>query len=115
MGDGLMMSFPAPEAAVLAALELVALVDAYGPLRLRAGIHIGEAVVTHDDILGNAVNIAARITEEAGPGAVLASVDVRESVLGAPGSLGGVRFGRARRRHLKGIDPISVCPVLATP
>lgn len=111
MGDGLMMSFPAPEAAVLAALELVDAVDDSGPLRLRAGIHIGEAVITHDDILGNAVNVAARITEEAGPGVVLASVDVREAVAAQPGALRGVRFGRARRRRLKGVDPLLVCRV----
>lgn len=114
MGDGLMMSFPAPEAAVLAALELAEVVDAAGPLRLRAGIHLGEAVVTHDDILGNAVNVAARITEEAGPGVVLASVDVRDAVADQSGALRGVRFGAARRRRLKGVDPLSICRVEAT-
>lgn len=113
MGDGLMMSFPAPEAAVLAALELVDVVEDAGPLRLRAGIHIGEAVVTHDDILGNAVNVAARITEDAGPGVVLASVAVRQAVADHTGVLPGVRFGRARRRRLKGVDDLSVCRVEA--
>lgn len=110
MGDGLMLSFPAPEAAVLAALELVEAVDRAGPLRLRAGIHLGEAVVTRDDILGNAVNVAARITEAADAGMVLASVAVREAVQ-AGGGVAGVRFGRARRRRLKGVDPLPVCPV----
>ncbi len=113
MGDGLMMSFPAPEAAVLAALELVDAADVAGPLRLRAGIHIGEAVVTHDDILGSAVNVAARITEDAGPGVVLASVEVRQAVTAHTGALPGVRFGRARRRRLKGVDDLSVCRVEA--
>jgi adenylate cyclase len=113
MGDGLMLSFPAPEAAVLAALELVDAVDAAGPLRLRAGIHVGEAVVTHDDILGNAVNVAARITEDAQAGVVLASLDVRDAVRSQPEPLRGVRFGRARRRRLKGMDPVSVCRVEA--
>lgn len=114
MGDGLMLSFPAPEAAVLAALELVAAVDRTGPLRLRAGIHLGEAVVTHDDILGGAVNVAARITEDAEAGAVLASVDVRDAVLAAPGTLDGVRFGKPRRRRLKGMEPVPVCHVEGT-
>lgn len=114
MGDGLMMSFPAPEAAVLAAVELVDAVDAIGPLRLRAGIHLGEAVVTRDDILGGAVNVAARITEEAGPGMVLASVVVREAIASGSGTLRGVSFGRARRRRLKGVEPLSVCRVEVT-
>ncbi len=107
LGDGLMLSFPAPEAAVLAALELVAAIDE--PLRLRAGLHLGEAQVTHDDLFGNVVNVAARITEEASGGQVLASVALREAV----GDLPGVRFGRARRTKLKGVEPLSLCRVEA--
>ncbi len=110
MGDGLMLAFPAPEAAVLAGLELVDAVEV--PLRLRAGIHIGEAVVTHDDIVGHAVNVAARITEETQAGTVLVSVDVREAVSReADGVLRGVTFGRARRYKLKGLEPVSLCRV----
>jgi adenylate cyclase len=105
LGDGLMITFPAPEAAVLAALELVEAVEE--PLRLRAGIHLGEAVVTRDDVLGHVVNVAARITEEARGGVVLASVDVREAV--AP--MARVRFGRARRVRLKGVEPMSLVRV----
>ena len=110
MGDGLMLAFPAPEAAFLAGLELVDAVEV--PLRLRAGIHIGEAVVTHDDIVGHAVNVAARITEETQAGTVLVSVDVREAVSReADGVLRGVTFGRARRYKLKGLEPVSLCRV----
>ncbi|CAN5170697.1 hypothetical protein BH20ACT3_BH20ACT3_05790 [soil metagenome] len=105
LGDGLMLTFPAPEAAVLAALEMVATV--HEPLRLRAGLHLGEAVVTHDDLFGHIVNVAARITEEAKGGMVLASVDVR----GAVAPLPGVRFGRARKARLKGVEPMSLCRV----
>lgn len=105
LGDGLMLSFPAPEAAVLAAVELVG--EDHGPLRVRAGLHHGEAVVAHDDVVGNVVNIAARLTEQAKGGTVLASVAVREAV----GDLRGVSFSRARRYRLKGIDPVSACLV----
>ncbi|HEX7135538.1 MAG TPA: adenylate/guanylate cyclase domain-containing protein, partial [Iamia sp.] len=105
LGDGLMLSFPAPEAAVLAAVELVG--ADHGPLRVRAGLHHGEAVVAHDDVVGNVVNIAARLTEQASGGTVLASVAVREAV----GDLAGVQFGRAKRYRLKGIDPVSACLV----
>ncbi|HEY4376182.1 MAG TPA: adenylate/guanylate cyclase domain-containing protein, partial [Acidimicrobiales bacterium] len=107
MGDGLMIAFPAPEAAAVAAVELLA--TSPEPLRLRAGIHLGEAVVTHDDVLGHVVNVAARITEQAKGGRALASVDVREAV----GDLPGVQFGRARRVRLKGVEPMSVCPLEA--
>lgn len=109
LGDGLMLTFPAPEAALLAALEMVE--EVVEPLRMRAGLHLGEAVVTHDDLFGNVVNVAARITEVAKGGQVLASVDVRSAVAPLP----GVSFGRARRTRLKGVDPVSVCPVVRAP
>lgn len=110
LGDGLMLTFSTPEAAVLAGLELVEETEL--PLRLRAGIHVGEAVITPDDIVGNAVNTAARITEEAPAGGVLASVDVRAAVRDeADGMLRGVSFGRARRYRLKGLEPVSLCRV----
>ncbi|CAN5502537.1 hypothetical protein BH10ACT1_BH10ACT1_41790 [soil metagenome] len=105
LGDGLMLTFPVPEAAVLAALELVEAID--HPLRLRAGLHLGEAVVTRDDLFGHVVNVAARITEQATGHMVLASVDVREAVAPLP----GVRFGRARRTRLKGVDAMSLCRI----
>ena len=107
LGDGLMLSFPAPEAAALAAVELVA--EDPGPLRVRAGLHHGEAVVTHDDVMGHVVNVAARLTEAARGAVALASVDVRDAI----GEVRGIEFGRARRYRLKGIEPISACRVSA--
>jgi adenylate cyclase len=102
LGDGLMLTFPSPEAGILAALELVDAIDS--PLRLRAGLHMGEARVRHDDVLGHVVNVAARITEQAKGGCVLASVDVRDAVM----PMKGVAFGRARRTKLKGVEPMSL-------
>lgn len=105
LGDGLMLSFPSAEAAVLAALELV---EVPGTLRLRAGVHVGEAVVTADDLIGHDVNVAARVAAAAAGGQVLATVQVREQA----GELRGVTFGRARRRSFKGLGhSVSVCPV----
>jgi adenylate cyclase len=106
LGDGLMLSFPSAESAVLAALELVD-VPPTG-LRLRAGVHCGEAVVTPDDLIGHDVNVAARVAAVARGGQVLATVAVRTAV----GDLPGVAFGRARRRSFKGVDQaVPVCPV----
>ena len=109
MGDGLMLTFPAPEAALLAALELVEAIEE--PLRLRVGLHVGEAVITRDDVLGHVVNVAARVAEQAKGGQVVASVDVREEV----SPLRGVAFGRARRVRLKGVEPMSLVRVERTP
>jgi adenylate cyclase len=106
IGDGLMLSFPSPESAVLAALELVQVEP--GPLRLRAGVHTGEAAVTADDLIGHDVNVAARVAAVARGGQVLATLDVRDAV----GELRDVTFGRARRRSFKGVEQaVQVCPV----
>lgn len=106
LGDGLLISFNAPEAAVLAALEVGE--SEHGELRLRAGIHHGEAVLLGDDLVGHDVNVAARVTDSAKGGEILATTAVRAAV----GDLPGVRFGRARRRSFKGVtESVSVCPV----
>lgn len=106
LGDGLMLSFPSSESAVLAALELVEAPPA--PLQLRAGVHTGEAVVLPDDLIGHDVNVAARVAAVARGGQVLTTVAVRDAV----GELAGVEFGRARRRSFKGVgEAVSVAPV----
>ena len=105
IGDGLMLSFTSTEAAVMAALELV---EAPSELRLRAGVHCGEAVVTADDLIGHDVNVTARVAAAAKGGEVLATVAARDAV----GDLRGVEFGRARRKTFKGVgEAVSVCPV----
>lgn len=97
LGDGLMLAFPEAPAAVLAALELVD--TAPEPLRLRAGVHWGEAAVTRDDLIGHTVNLAARVAEVAKGGQVLVSHDAVE----AAGELRGVEWSRARRKAFKGV------------
>jgi adenylate cyclase len=104
LGDGLLLTFAAPEAAVLACLELVDLGPE--PLRLRAGIHVGEVVAAGDEIIGHVVNVAARVAESASGAEVLVTGDVRD----AAGDLRGVTFGRARSRTYKGVgEKIIVC------
>lgn len=98
IGDGLLLVFTAAEAAVLAALEIEAL--DHGALRLRAGIHHGEVVPLGDDIVGNDVNLAARVADSAAGGEVLATASVRDAVTDLP----TVEFGDATARTFKGID-----------
>jgi adenylate cyclase len=97
LGDGLLLTFPEPEAAVLACLELVGLDPE--PLRLRAGVHVGDVVVAGEEIVGHVVNVAARVAESAKGDEVLITDDVRK----AAGDLPGVTFGRARSRTFKGV------------
>jgi adenylate cyclase len=105
LGDGLLVTFLEPDAAVLCCLEL--LDHQPDPLRLRAGVHVGDVVLAADDVVGHTVNVAARVTESAKGGQLLATTEVRAAC-----DLPRVRFGRARRRSFKGVgEPVSVCPV----
>lgn len=99
LGDGLLLTFPEPEAAVLACLELVS--HQPKPLRLRAGVHIGEVVVTRDDLVGHVVNVAARVAESATGGEVLVTKAVQDVV---QMSLPRLEFGKSRRRTYRGLD-----------
>ena len=104
LGDGLLLTFPAPEAAVLACLDMVDLGPE--PLRLRAGIHVGEVVTSGDELIGHVVNVAARVAESAKGAEVLVTGHVRDVV----GELRGVTFSRARSRTYKGVgEKVLVC------
>lgn len=98
LGDGLLCTFPDTHNGIRAVLELVA--SPPGPLRLRAGMHLGEVVVSNDDVLGQVVNVAARVTETANGDQVVVTGDVVASAASVP----GVEFRRLRRRRLKGIS-----------
>jgi class 3 adenylate cyclase len=104
LGDGLLLTFPSPEAGVLACLEMV---DAEPePLRLRAGIHLGEVVVAGDEIVGHVVNVAARVAESAKGGEVVVTDEVRQAAT----DVRGVTFGRARGKTFKGVgEKVLVC------
>lgn len=105
LGDGLLLTFPESEAAVLACLELVAAQPS--PLRLRAGAHVGDVVVTRDDVIGHTVNVAARVAESAKGGEVLVTTDVRSAV---GDTLPQVKFSKARTKSFKGVGTqIGVC------
>jgi adenylate cyclase len=96
LGDGLMLAFPAAAAAVLACLELR---DA-APLRLRAGIHGGNVLVISDDVIGQVVNLAARVTQSAGSGELIVTDHVRT----VAGDMRGISFDGPHLRRFKGIE-----------
>ena len=96
LGDGLMLTFPEPEAAVLACLDL----GEAAPLRLRAGMHVGHMMVTCDDVVGHVVNLAARVTGSAAGGQLVVTGQVRSAV----GDALGIAFDGPSLRRFKGID-----------
>jgi len=106
LGDGLLCTFPDAESGVHAALEL--LETAPAPLRLRAGVHVGEAMVSAGDVMGHVVNVAARVTETAGGGEVVVSAEVAAQV----GDVPTLRFGKVKSRRLKGVsERVGICTV----
>jgi adenylate cyclase len=83
LGDGLMLWFPDPCAAIDALLRLRAALEHPAgtigePLWLRIGVHWGTPAQRGNDLIGHDVNLAARIVDLAGPGELLASAPVAE-------------------------------------
>ncbi len=110
LGDGLLCTFPDANRGIRAALEL--LETSPSPLRLRAGLHVGEAVVSQDDVLGHVVNIAARVTETAKGNQIVVTAETAR----AAGAIPGVEFRRLRKRRLKGIsERVELCEVVGVP
>jgi adenylate cyclase len=97
LGDGVMVWFREPAAAVLSALELVARLPAAGLPAAHVGVAAGPVVIQGGDYFGRTVNLAARLAGHADPGQVLVSASVAEA---APPE--GVRFVALGRRRLKG-------------
>ena len=88
MGDGLLIEFQSPVAAVrcvIAVQEQIAEREK-GPerdrLRFRVGINLGDVVEDGDDILGDGVNVAARLESLALPGGICVSRAVHEQLRG---------------------------------
>ena len=106
-GDGFMLTFPSARGAVrcmtavqkdLADHSSASPADA---VRIRVGVHTGEAIADADgDLFGRHVILAARIANEALGGEILVSSLVREIIE----ARGDVVFGDARTAELKGLD-----------
>ena len=83
-GDGLLVRFPTPAEAVLCAVDLQRDLNSTRresglDLRVRVGIHAGEAVQHDDgDLIGRVVNVAARVTSATDPGEILVTEPVAD-------------------------------------
>lgn len=69
------------------------------PLRVRIGLHAGEPIAREQDFIGQAVNIAARITACAQGSQIWVSDVVRQLV----GHIEGIRFEERGWKDLKGV------------
>ena len=89
-GDGFLAEFRSALGAVEHARHLQAAVAARAgapgrDLLFRIGISLGDVMVLGDDLLGNAVNVAARMERLAEPGGICVSAAVHEHIRQAPG------------------------------
>jgi adenylate cyclase len=103
-GDGSMLAFSSARRAVTCARAIQeaiddAFVDASPPLRVRIGVHTGDALHEADHFYGTTVHYAARVASNALGGEVLVSNLVRELVAGAD-----FGFRESREVELKGLE-----------
>ena len=89
LGDGLLMCFASAEKAVSSAIEMqkaLAATTSNLPepdiLRHRIGIHLGEVFFNDNDVMGNGVNMAARLQTQAPAGGICISQTVYDAVKG---------------------------------
>jgi len=87
MGDGILVEFASTIAAVRCAVAIQRAAAAVaGPLdrrlQFRIGINVGDVLADGDDILGDSVNIAARLEGIAEPGGICLSAAAYEQVRG---------------------------------
>ena len=106
MGDGALVEFASAVDAVACAIEIQRQLrehDAGGsevdPIRFRIGINVGDIIIEGEDILGDGVNIAARIEGVAELGGISISEDAWRQVQGKV----AVNFVDAGEHSLKNI------------
>lgn len=100
IGDGMLAWFSTASEAVQCAVNLQTRVRSHD-YQLRVGVHMGEVVLSDDDVFGNTVNIASRVEGVANPGAVFATEEVVEAI----GDTGGLDFVFLGEKSLKNVEP----------
>jgi class 3 adenylate cyclase len=97
LGDGLMVVFANPRAAVACAASMqIAVVECQDPLQLRIGIASGETILEDDDYFGRPVIVARRLCDAAAGGDALVSDATRG------------RLGNRSEHELEPIGPIAL-------
>ncbi len=108
-GDGFMLVFPDPRRAVECAAaiqrELAETEAVEGErVRVRMGMHAGEAIREDGDFFGRSVILAARIAAAARGGEILVSEELKRRAEQASGDdAGGCGFDEGRDLELKGL------------
>lgn len=105
-GDGFMIAFPSARRGVQCARAIQDAIEERlgdhpdGPIRLRIGLHTGEAIKEEADFYGRNIVFAARIADEARGGEILASSVVKQLTESA----GDLNFENERELALDGLS-----------
>jgi class 3 adenylate cyclase len=105
MGDGFMVAFSSARRALLCAIGIQRAIADYSqqhptqPIRVRIGLHMGEAISEGGDFFGKSVIMAARIAAKARAGEILVS-SVFKAVTD---SAGDIQFDEGYDVELKGL------------
>ena len=81
IGDGLILTFNTVTEAVNCCIKLQETSKQIDNLSLRIGIHEGEILIEENDIIGDDVNIAARIEPFSAPGGIAISNKVHDAIV----------------------------------
>ncbi|PKB81868.1 MAG: hypothetical protein BZY88_05610 [SAR202 cluster bacterium Io17-Chloro-G9] len=115
MGDGFMLAFSSARNAILCSIVVQRAFAAHNiqgegdPIRVRMGLHTGEAIKEEQDYFGRNVILAARISAKAKGGEILVSSLVKELT----DSAGDLNFDDGRDVELKGLAGLArIYPVL---
>jgi adenylate cyclase len=79
VGDGFLIEFSSAVQAVTC-VKAIQEANVQGRLPLRIGIHVGDVVVQGDDLMGDGVNVAARVEGIADPGGIAITRAVHDQV-----------------------------------
>ena len=117
-GDGVLLEFPSVVDAVECAVAVQAVMDHRNQsipqdrrMLFRIGVNLGDILIEGDDILGDGVNIAARLEGIAEPGGICISSSAYDHVRGKV----TVDFADLGERSLKNIErPVRVYAVKPT-
>lgn len=103
VGDGALLAYSSARSAVVSAIQIQRATEAAAaPFQIRIGIHAGDVVRTDSDVMGFAVNKAARVASAAAGGQILLSSVVRELVGHDP----AFRFADPFLAELRGIEGV---------
>ena len=81
VGDGLILTFDTITKAVQCCLKIQGKAKDIEDLSLRIGIHLGEILEKENDVIGDDVNVAARIEPFSAPGGIAISNKVHDAII----------------------------------